>query len=116
MTENYGPPRGFKPRAQRDVEAKEKSLKAQQRKETLRQSERVKEQTAARTQERDRQVNEYLAGLTQAQREELEVAAIEAGEFKGRLSRRDAPDVCAHTHNKAVVAGPECVTGGARSL
>ncbi len=86
VTENYGPPRGFKPRAQRDVEAKEKSLKAQQRKETLRQSERAKEQTAARTQERDRQVNEYLAGLTQAQREELEVAAIEAGEFKGRLS------------------------------
>lgn len=93
ITENYGPPRGFKTRVQRDEEAKVKALKARQR-ETARRRDAAQDQArAAREKEEIEQgtqrVNEYLTGLSAAERQALEEAARRNHPFRnGRVSAK----------------------------
>lgn len=86
VTENYGPPRGFKTRAQREAAAHEKSLKVQARLQKQRQHAQDKAQEVVRLEGKLQQADAYLAGLNQAQRTALEEAALQASEVKGRVS------------------------------
>ena len=89
VTENYGPPRGFKTRQQRDEEAREKARKAEQRERAKRQGKQTDAQRLAEAQAEVERVSHYLAALSAEQRQELEAAALRASPLgRGRMSAK----------------------------
>lgn len=88
IMENYGPPRGFKTRAQLEQEAKEKAERLRAKEEARRQQlihQRSKsEEEEAEYRERDRRVEAYLAALDSKKRQELEDTAVRESGLLGR--------------------------------
>ena len=80
ITENYGPPRGFKTRAQVAHEAQERAERAKAKDEARRKKQLTEEAKQASEAERqaadDKRVETYLSSLTDKEREQVESDAL----------------------------------------
>lgn len=87
ITENYGPPRGFRSRAEREREARERAEKVKEQDQRLKarlEAEEAREKAAEEERlERERRVREYLESLKPAQRQALEEEAIRKSPLAG---------------------------------
>lgn len=85
ITENYGPPRGFKSRGQIAHEAQEKAERAKAKEEARRKKQEQEEARKASEAERyaadEKKVETYLASLTDKEREKLEADALKDSPF-----------------------------------
>lgn len=91
ITENYGPPRGFKPRAQIAHEAQERAEKAKAKEESLRKKKLSQEMDKVSEKEREametEKVETYLASLNAKERDALERDALkDSPNAVGRVS------------------------------
>ena len=86
ISENYGPPKGFKSRSQLEREAQERAETLRKREENKRvrkvEGDSRKAHAAAVEESNNKKSEAYLASLTKEEREKVEIEAVKNAPFK----------------------------------